>query len=341
MKRVALYLFSLLLAVLLLSEIALRILGKTPHCTHSNSPTSVPPHFVKPDTSFFIKLNEGRYLVSLNNNLRFTVTHTTAGTRLTVRHTAGGLPLKTWIFTGCSFTYGFGVDDTCTYLYKASDRCAHINIENHAVPGYGTLETLILLKKLIAENQKLPDVLVYNYMDFHQERNYLNAAHRLNFIDGYQTTITNSPGEAAFFSAIHFTGAVIKNDTIAIEYLTVPQLKKREFPLRRKSALADLVATGLDKLSLRKSEKITRSILAEINQLCAKHHIRFLVSYMQPNFVQSTMYKFLQQQKVAFVDITYDNGNPANYNYPSDGHPSPLAHELMAEKLVAFIKTQK
>ena len=74
-----------------------------------------------------------------------------------------------WIF-GCSFSYGWGVDDEDVYAWQLQEALPRWDVTNFSVNGYGTLQSLLQLEKALAE-RPAPAVVVLAYAGFHDARN--------------------------------------------------------------------------------------------------------------------------------------------------------------------------
>lgn len=76
------------------------------------------------------------------------------------------------IVVGCSYTYGQGVPDWQTYVWRLNERFANIRFDNYGVPGFGTLQAYYWLEEAL----KRPDAPQYRYviygaLDDHLKRN--------------------------------------------------------------------------------------------------------------------------------------------------------------------------
>lgn len=75
-----------------------------------------------------------------------------------------------WFF-GCSFTFGWGVADGFDYPTRVAMATPSIAVKNFAVPGYATLQSNLLYKRVTKKTDKHPDLVVYGFGDFHGHRN--------------------------------------------------------------------------------------------------------------------------------------------------------------------------
>jgi hypothetical protein len=88
------------------------------------------------------------------------------------------VPQGTVIFTGCSFTFGYGVQDSeCYPTILAREHWAEYKIQNHAVCGYGTAHAYLqITRELNREPSRLPSLVLYAVIPNHVQRNYLRPS---------------------------------------------------------------------------------------------------------------------------------------------------------------------
>jgi hypothetical protein len=74
-------------------------------------------------------------------------------------------------FTGGSFIQGWGLDDANTLPSLIAARFPEHAVRNLAVPGYGTLQSELLYRRLTESQEGGPRLVVYGYVSFHEMRN--------------------------------------------------------------------------------------------------------------------------------------------------------------------------
>ncbi len=74
--------------------------------------------------------------------------------------------------TGCSYTFGTGVRDEETFPWLLGERFADTSFENYAVPGFGTVQCMLDMKKRLESGSKY-DLIIYSCIDEHLVRNRL------------------------------------------------------------------------------------------------------------------------------------------------------------------------
>ena len=83
---------------------------------------------------------------------------------------------KRVIFLGCSHTYGMGIADKGTFVWKLGERFPNIAFDNYAVYGYGTYQALLRERQLL-ENGIHYDAVIYCPMNDHGNRNIYPKVH--------------------------------------------------------------------------------------------------------------------------------------------------------------------
>ena len=98
------------------------------------------------------------------------------------------------LITGCSFTFGFGLNDEQPYAaLLASDAWAEYKVVNAAALGWGTAHALLTIEDRL-KTQPLPQLVLYAMIPQHVERNYLRESWLHNLLTHpAQRTNTGDP----------------------------------------------------------------------------------------------------------------------------------------------------
>jgi len=91
------------------------------------------------------------------------------GSRVTGTNPAPAASDRVYLLGG-SFTEGLAVADNETYAWKLQSRFPRYDVRNYGTGGYGTYQSLLLLRKLLA-NDKAPRLVLYGLIDDHERRN--------------------------------------------------------------------------------------------------------------------------------------------------------------------------
>ena len=78
---------------------------------------------------------------------------------------------KSVLMLGCSHTFGLGVCDSDTFVWKLNERFPDIVFDNYAVGGYGTYQCYLREKQLLQGDKHYDLVLYCGFLD-HLSRNY-------------------------------------------------------------------------------------------------------------------------------------------------------------------------
>lgn len=118
-------------------------------------------------------INEPGQIITDNhafNRSNTTQTITDLGSRIANSKVRTG-STKIDIF-GCSFTNGgLFLDDTETYPWQLQQLLPqNYIINNFGVPAYSTYQSLLLARRLLQNGEK-PQIVIYGFVDFHEDRN--------------------------------------------------------------------------------------------------------------------------------------------------------------------------
>ena len=340
MKTVKL-LFINLLTTVVLTEILLRLFGFT--ALYKYAVVSNPPNCIVPSDKFGFQLNAGVYTITINDSLKYTATQAPDPVITTRATSAAPRPVASdsLIFlSGCSFTYGMGVDDSLAYPFLLQSRLKNYNVINGAAPAYGTLQTLLIIQELL-ENNIHPHLLAYNYIDFHKERNVLSRPFRQLLLeesrmdDGSKEQLR----ETARFPYGEFQEG---GGPLIIKHM---ELNNRNlfYSLRSWSALINQLEYAYSHFTAdnENADAVTEAAILEIRKLCKENNINFIVAILKEAEEGPSMKRFCEQNDIPAVDISIDYTNPGYLNQPFDGHPNGKAHALYAEKMYRYLTEEK
>ncbi len=266
--------------------------------------------------SYQITLADGYsfHITNLPNTLR--VTHAIE----TYDSTTSAKP-GIWIF-GCSFTYGWAINDEQTYPWLLQQDFPDYDVRNFGCSGYGTLHSLIQLREALATG-RAPKVVVLAYASFHDARNTFLRKRRKNVAPW------NSLGPL-----VQPYASLDKDGKLVVKMADV---EYREFPLMRRSSLAHFVEMTYNNFEAVRtpSRKITEAIIDEMHALCEANGIQMVFAFIDG---KRYMIDYATKTGLPVVDISVDMSVAENTNTPHDGHPSALAHRHYADTLAPVIR---
>lgn len=320
------YLLYLIAVVLVAGEIVVRIMGYSPW-QPANQSFSVKPEgpFFQPDSLLGYAGRPGRFELTVGDELQYTVTHDSAGFRITSHEErADSLDRpEIWIF-GCSFTHGFGVNDEDNYPWMLQERFPDYKVRNYGMDGYGSLQSLHLLRREL-ETKPAPKLVILAYGAFHDQRNTSNrywrkVLHGREVVDGLT------------YPQVRFD----EQDSLVTGF---SQLEYKAFPLMKYSALShylELRYNTRQDAALR-SHEITRRLIWQFVETCKAREVSFLLSGIYRHEGTSQMLDYFGKEGVSVLDMSVDLDAEDMRIMPSDGHPNAKAHQKMAQYLSLWL----
>lgn len=313
---------GVLLVVVVLEGLA-RIMGYRPlHWQHYQI-ASQPQHSITGDERFGFALVPGRFTVTINQGLTYHAQHLPTKRRYCDLDTTAQNVLG---FFGCSLTYGMGVDDSQTFVAQQARYFPHWHVQNHAVPGFGTTQSLLQIKQL-QQQQALPQIVVLCFSNWHFERNALTPTFRRNLTLGY--------GNADKQAQQHMQKAafpVLSNHQI--RYHPWKALY-HNWPGRNQWALVNAFNTFYDEYGDRQSNSLALSLelIDQIAAICHKAQSSFIVLLLDESEKVEMVKQDLAAKGIAYAQTDWDLNKPEDTNYPYDQHMSPAAHKRVGASL--------
>ncbi len=330
----AAYVFYLALIIPTGLEMGLRILGYRPFRQVDYHIESSPPNCLIAHPTLGFALQPGDFEVTINKGLKYTVSHGRDSLRVSDYSTVGEMEEDSIYFFGCSYTYGMGVDDSLVFPYLVSRNLPNSLVKNFGVPGYGTVQTLLQLEKLITAGE-IPGIAIINYADFHDERNSLTALYRRDLYMGYQRS-NSSVRQSMGGSQVPFLTK--KEDEFMIDFCSWDELYDH-WTFRETFALVNFFQDWDDRNQMRTIDKDgnTRHLFSVIKNLCEQASIRLIVTGLTPSEHTKRLLADLKKQKIEVLDMSVDLASDRYRNAPYDDHPNQLAHAIFAQKITSYL----
>ena len=303
---------------MIILEVFCRIIGLKPYSNQEypyKISGSVNNLFV-PDTGLGFRMNPGEFIIEFDEDHLVKMSNNRNGNRLTsIEDFKTQQKIEDIWFLGCSYTYGWSLNDEETFCYKLQSEVTQKRIVNYAQPAYSGYQCYLKLKEQLRLNAK-PAKVYYIYAAFHDER---NIAHK-NWIQQ--------------LSAYKHLGSIgIPNyQTKEIEDLSI------KASIENHSALFHNILRYFR--SVQSREEASRSSLAIICQMdsrCQKRSIDFEVVIINSDKFTKKLKEQLEQKGITVLDYTIDTRLAENTNLPYDSHPSASANEKLAQKLQSII----
>ncbi len=322
MKRKLRNILVVVLLTLPCAEIAVRILGWKPYKNSDYAVEVTPKYWLSGDSLLGFLPNTGSYDITLNDAIHFSVTHD-ASNRRTIVAPKGE---DTVIVFGCSFTYGYGVNDDDIFVNQLQKHFPEQHYINYAVPGYGTAQALIQLQTLI-DKGKIPDKAMLVFSEVHPERNALAKSYRQALKIGFSHS--NEAVED-----------IMKNARIPYRVLGSESMKFCEWetlyshwPGRESFALVHALQTTFQRgMEEEAMVAITAEMLDDFVALCIENKIEPIVVNLDDRKFNDH-YPDITKEKTTLIHVGFDFHDPKITLYPHDTHPNIQGHTEISKKI--------
>ncbi|MEM6345479.1 MAG: hypothetical protein AAF927_16425 [Bacteroidota bacterium] len=330
--RKVFWVFYYPLVTLLLLEGALWLLGYRPYQHDSFQVSAQPSNWLEGDSVYGFRLGVGEFELAINKKLQFKSTHLKEGRRYHGPPTEGDSLVKIDLY-GCSYAYGYGLDDSVTMAWRITTALPNASLRSWAVPGYGTTQCFLRLQAQL-HKQDTPKVVVIAYASFHAERNSLNAEYRRSLSLGFSKN--THPQQLARFRYPYV------DQSGNIQYQAWPGLYAH-WPGRSFSALINAIQSNTEYWlnDNRKKQQRTEMLLAKIAQLGQKAGIQMVFFPLTQDKATQAMQLKAQEMGYEIVDAALDLSQTQFQNYPYDTHPNAEAHTHYAKAFVNWYKQSR
>ena len=209
-------------------------------------------------------------------------------------------------FLGCSYTFGWGVEDNQNYPYLlATKHWADWEVKNRSVNGWGTVHAYLVLRKEL-EKISGPAIFIYGITPDHIPRNYIRKE--------WITSLAKSNRKHPYFDL---------NEGVLKFHGTVGVLESKQG----------------DEEVRRKELELTSAFLVAMHRLSSERNIPFIVILLPQkhrvawgwNDWPPEKVKVLVENRIPFLDLTEMKERLDYIKY--DVHPTARGHELIADAI--------
>lgn len=201
------------------------------------------------------------------------------------------------------------------------------------VGGYGTFQSLLLLRELYARGAR-PRTVIYGFLPFHAERNIAHAGW-LRVLAQY----SRLGHETLPFASLDDNGVLLEHGPAPF----------RAFPFREQLALADLAAKvhfkfldPEERRRRRDAQQVTCKLISDMNRLARRNGSAFYVALLGqlrelgpfPPAYESCC----RESGVETIDCRIDLGE--EYIVRGESHPNEEAHAIWAECLTSHLRNR-
>lgn len=308
-------------------ELLLRILGWGTFYIDDYSIKAEPKNAFIGHSSLGIQLNSGQFAITLNDSINFTTTHSTDNYRVIPGSDVAENPSVALL--GCSFTYGYGVNDDENFAALLQQTLLNENLRNAGVIGYGTVQSLMQLREMIKQGDL--ETVLLNFSSFHFMRNGLSQTYRSNLRVGYQRSseAVDSLMDPAQFPYITDCDLEVKYQPWATMY--------ENWFAREWSAISNMLQLYTDRRKDAAIDEVSiaECIIKEMAAICEANNIQFGVVCLD-----STEETDVLRERLAginWLEVGFDFTDPAFTNLPYDSHPSKAGHQFISKKIEPYL----
>jgi hypothetical protein len=231
------------------------------------------------------------------------------------------------LIVGCSFAEGYGVRDDQTFAWLLQKRFPNLRIWNFGTPGYGTYQSLLLLREVIEQRHIHPVAIIYGFISLHFERNVLTWG----MLDAFRA-----------FGGERFSPPHVELASGRLRYFSpfvVP-----DWPLEEHSALVTVLHRTDLRVQLanrdRDEVKVTDLLLEQMKEVADKQEARLLVADLWnsgspgPQAIRGMM-QSMREAGIEQMDATYHGTEtrPELLQVGGSGHPGVAVHAWWAGKI--------
>ncbi len=237
------------------------------------------------------------------------------------------------LFFGCSHLFGEGVEDDQTLPYFFGRECRTFVPYNYGFMGYGPQQTLMKLY-LTPIREEIPEQEGYGF--------YLYIGHWHVYRAIGEMVVMNGWGDSLPFFTINDREELVCHGP----FKSARPLLSRIYRILGESQCVKAFGITFPPFLTARHYRLTARILkaAQDKYKGIFHNENFYVIIApatHPSVLAASVaiIPFLEKEGVKYLDYsTLIDFSEENYNLKGDGHPTPLANEVIAEKLAADIE---
>ena len=222
------------------------------------------------------------------------------------------------VVIGCSYTQGWAVTDNETYAWRLQSEFPSHAFLNFGTAGYGTYQALLSLERYFAAHRDPPAVVIYGFIDHHEERNVAPAGWLKALATASRAGSLSVP-----FVSIGADGALERRRLD----------RANSWPLRSHLASVALVEDRVLELRTRgrleQRREATDRLLLELQRVTRDHGSRLLVAILEARPEPRGHIKaFTSQVGIEAIDCTVPNQE--ELQVPGYSHPDRRINALWA-----------
>lgn len=269
----------------------------------------------------------GTFTLRENDSLSFTVTHDSLGHRIThpplIQDSSATKKPEIWVF-GCSFTHGWGVNDSETYPWLLQAKFPEFEVVNFGMDGFGTLQSVMQLEEAIRLRGS-PEWVILAYGSFHDQRNVLSRAWE------------KSVGAFDVLEGMEYPFARL--DPAGELVIDKRELAYEPWPLQSQLAFVHYLESEDNAREEQELEhhQVTDILISWFTARCQEYMASLVLAGIYQQDRTTEVLANAASHSVITVDMSLPPNDPRYRILPSDGHPNALAHQYYADTLAKVI----
>ena len=278
------------------------------------------------DPTIGYRLKPGRFTVTMADGFPVQTTHLPTHERATSGTDQPSGRAEIWIF-GCSYTYGWSVNDGETFPWLTQQALPSFRVRNFGVPGYGDLQGLQRFREELTQGVN-PKMVVLVYAAFHDERNAGLRRWQKSLIRPRSGNI----GPQAQPRATLDSEGNLKVSEHPEEFWELPGMRTWSIPHSIEKRWNKIEANAVP------TERISQQIIRNLARETGKAGAVFLLAGIGCDPKTELMLRWWEREGGKTADISVNMNENGMRNDPHDCHPGPKAHRSYADQLIQALK---
>ncbi|MEW6101542.1 MAG: hypothetical protein AB1481_04535 [Candidatus Omnitrophota bacterium] len=236
------------------------------------------------------------------------------------------------VMLGGSYVFGWLIRDQETFIWKMQQEFPLIDLRNCGVCGYGTYQSLLFLRRLLASGPA-PVLVVYGFDSSQEERN-VASWNLLSFLMQATDEVVDRKIEDYFpYCSLGKEGS-LREGRINLH---------SGWPFRNKLAtssfLRDLYMQFARMRDTSSAQTVTKKLLLEMNKLCEEKGAKFAVALLDFREEEKSRYiRFFQEGSISFIDCINSEFTLMKSDTIQGGHPGAEINSHWAQCLGRYIR---
>lgn len=329
-KRLLWYGYILLLIPVCL-ELCLWIVGGRPYSEEVYHIDIQPKNAFVGDNKLGIALAPGTFDITLNKEVKFRSTHLPSKERLVTHKSEVDLQTTQVAVLGCSYTYGYGVNDDEHYTSLLQQALPDHNFRNLGVIGYGTSQSYLQCKELCQLADK-PDKIVLLFSAAHFDRNTMTPQYRRAMGIGFKRSMDHQPEEMKTASFPYFE---LENGKLKQQSIKWSEMYE-DWWGRSYSASVNWLQTQWELFERDQLEvvEVTAALIKAMQDETKAAGIEFEVFLLDESEETKELSLITKKEGFKLNNLNFNFNKKELTNAPYDQHPNADGHRFIADEIL-------